>query len=264
MKTKKIKLKRKKNPDAVLKEFRKKRKVKAKPKRSTGAQKKTSGVRTNTRSKTASLKMNQTFIWESWALNDQQTLETNLKLRLGCASLNITLDDWVEFAPLHGTNGVIKMWGVTAPTFQYTVFERSIMCFVQVTVVVGKPDKFHYRAQIQSPEDALTDGQPIAVKNEYKLPFLRLAYNLARYFPFARTDVRQDQTFNLQRGKEWGPRGFDVTVSTWTPTKETLKAYAEDRYRHLKKEALNGIHHPAPEKQEEQTLIYSEPTPGPV
>lgn len=236
MKRKKIKLKRKKAPEKVLKEHRKKKKLLTK--------------KPKVKKKTTKLPPHVQKVKDS---HDRGALEMAvLKLTISCASLQMTQDDWVEFSPLPGTCGVIKMRGSVNPTFQYTTFDRSIMCFVRVTVEVSKPAKINYFAQILSPEDANTEAVSVRVREEYKIPFQVLMNKLMAYFPFWKSDTRLDHTFNAHRGATWGFYPYNREVDcTYQPTPAKLRNY--------KKATNNGIHYSASEPKE-QAPIHSSGT----
>lgn len=99
------------------------------------------------------------------------------------ASLALKKEEYVEFAPIKGTCGVIRLSGNSLPCFVYTVFEKKIMEFIEVRVEVSKPDRIHFSSQIKS-TDQTQHGKEVETKEKYKEPFLVLANHLFQYFPF--------------------------------------------------------------------------------
>jgi hypothetical protein len=110
--------------------------------------------------------------------------ELVLALTLNTASLEIPPGEFRELAPLKGCCGPFKLSGNALPVFTYTVFEKSIMEFIQVRVEISKPDRITFYSTIDSTTAPELHGQEVETKEKYKQPFHQLAQHLFRYFPF--------------------------------------------------------------------------------
>lgn len=102
---------------------------------------------------------------------------------LNTSALALEKDRYVEFAPITGTCGNVKLSGNSLPIFSYTVFEKKIMEFIQVTVEISKPETIAFSSKIKS-EDPNFDGKKVPTIEKYKRPFFKLATQLVQYFPF--------------------------------------------------------------------------------
>lgn len=126
---------------------------------------------------------------------------------LHTAALALQKNQYVEFAPIQGTCGTIKLSGNSLPCFEYTVFDKKLMEFIRVRVEISKPDRIQFFSRIQPTQKASAIGQPIPtapkadsplveMKDQYQAPFWKLAEYLVNYFPYpmnagVRTDEHQ-------------------------------------------------------------------------
>ncbi len=103
------------------------------------------------------------------------------------ASLALMKTEFVEFAPLCGVCGVIKLSGNSLPVFEYLIFDKKApMEFIKIRVEVAKPDRIKFISQIQS-TDPQFDGKFVETKEWFKEPFNQLLHHLYCYFPFTRS-----------------------------------------------------------------------------
>ncbi len=109
--------------------------------------------------------------------------ELVLRLVLHTSSLEMAPTEFREFAPLPGCCGPFKLSGSSLPVFQYIVFEKSIMEFIDVRVEVSRPERIEYSATINSTTAPERHGETVKVKEIYKDPFIVLSRHLFRYFP---------------------------------------------------------------------------------
>jgi hypothetical protein len=112
-----------------------------------------------------------------------QNDEIVMNLVLHTAALALKKGQFVEFAPIQGSCGNIKLSGNSLPCFEYTVFDKAIMEFIRVRVEVAKPDRISFSCKIK-PTDEKYEGAQVETKAQYMEPFWKLATHLNRYFPF--------------------------------------------------------------------------------
>lgn len=112
--------------------------------------------------------------------------EIVLRLVLNTSSLELAKHEVVELAPLKGLCGPFRLSGNALPVFEYLMFEKSIMEFVQVRVEVARPDIIRYITTIYAKPESSTaperHGEVIETTDRYKKPFQQLALHLYRYF----------------------------------------------------------------------------------
>lgn len=105
------------------------------------------------------------------------------------AALELPKREYVEFAPIKGCCGPIRLSGNCLPVFEYRMFEKKLMEFIQVRVEVSKPDRIEYQCTIDSVTAPERHGEPVDVAERYKEPFEKLTRYLFDYFPFYRNDA---------------------------------------------------------------------------
>lgn len=101
---------------------------------------------------------------------------------------------FVEFAPLKGIYGNFRLSGNSLPVFEYQVFDKKLMEFIAVRVEISQPDRMDFIAKIRSntpakgepPGGKCRDGEVVECLPAYRAPFMELAHNLHRYFPYVR------------------------------------------------------------------------------
>lgn len=106
------------------------------------------------------------------------------KLVMHTSSLELTIDEFVEFAPIKGCTGAFRLTGNSLPVVTYRVFEKSIMEFIQVRVEVARPDQIRFVSTIESTTAPLRNGEVVETKDKYKEPFNQLSQHLHQYFPY--------------------------------------------------------------------------------
>lgn len=99
----------------------------------------------------------------------------------GTANLELTNDQFVEFAPLE-TIGPFRLRGNSYPVFTYMLFEKEMMEFVEITVFLQLPNHIEFKAKIKSHTAPLRNGEEIPMKKAYERPFNRLMDHLTTYF----------------------------------------------------------------------------------
>jgi hypothetical protein len=129
-----------------------------------------------------------------WARPDQLEVVTHLIMHT--ASLEIPHGESLDLAPMKGCCGPFRLSGNGLPVFKYRVFDPAVEIegrrrleahFVEVIVEISKPDRIHFRAQIDSKtNDPELHERNILVKEKYKDPFFKLSAHLFGYFPFHR------------------------------------------------------------------------------
>lgn len=103
-----------------------------------------------------------------------------------CCTLELRMGEFVELAPVQGTCGHIQITGNANPVFSYVVFDKKLMDFIEVSVLVSKKNGFKFTSTVKAINKE-TEAKQIETKDAYKEPFLVLSNHLFRYFPFART-----------------------------------------------------------------------------
>lgn len=128
----------------------------------------------------------------------QEKLDLILALTLSTAMMGLKKNEYVELAPLPGVCGPFKLSGNSLPVFEYIVFEKDLMEFIQIRVEVSKPDRIHFTASISCKgaagehEKSERHGTEVEMKEKYKEPFLKLASFLKAYFPFPMRPIDAD------------------------------------------------------------------------
>jgi hypothetical protein len=112
--------------------------------------------------------------------------ELVMKLIMGAHGCELSRDEWVEFAPVPGTCGNIKMSGNSILLFEYLMFHKPIMNFIHVQCLVKKPDKFEWTVTVVKSPDLHENGQVLECTDAFKSPFYTLAKHLYRYFPITK------------------------------------------------------------------------------
>lgn len=98
------------------------------------------------------------------------------------ASLELEVGENAYLGGVAGVYGAIKLSGNSLPRFQYTVFDRKLMEFVQVTVEISLPDRVDFTSKIFDRETH-THAREVETLEQYKKPFFTLGYQLFKYFP---------------------------------------------------------------------------------
>lgn len=130
-----------------------------------------------------------------------------LGLTYHTASLELAKGEYVEFAPLKGTFGPIRLSGNSLPVFEYRMFEKKLMEFVHVRVEVAKPSRISFQTTIESTTAPERHGEVIETKPKYREPFETLAYHLYQYFPFY---LRADEPSRFKRTQNESETGILV------------------------------------------------------
>lgn len=135
-------------------------------------------------------------IWDkikSLTLREKELDQADLvmKLVLGTASLRLEKDEYVELAPIMpGQCSAFKLSGCGLPVFEYMMFEKSIMEFINVRVEISKPARIETIVKIVAKAESSTtperNGEIIPTTVRHKEPFIKLSKQLYQYFsPYA-------------------------------------------------------------------------------
>ncbi len=121
--------------------------------------------------------------------------ELILALTINTASLELAKGEYIELARCRpGQCGPFKLSGNSLPVFEYVMFEKKIMEFINVRVEVSKkPYRIQYICTIASNTAPELHGKEVEAKERYKEPFEYLIRHLFRYFPYARPRMDHDK-----------------------------------------------------------------------
>lgn len=98
------------------------------------------------------------------------------------ASLELKVGEYAYLGGVAGVYGVIRLTGNSLPIFSYTVFDKKLMEFVQVSAELSLPDRIEFTCKIFDRETQ-THETVVETKEQYTKPFFTLAYQLFKYFP---------------------------------------------------------------------------------